>query len=106
MKNFFIVLLLFERLFACAQNSVIQYYAPNPGVQKAFVLYDNDSLIPTYELPNPLVLESGQKVVDSIMWWRQRRPELLSLFENEIYGKTPFFRRQPPVFCNIQLFVF
>jgi len=34
MKNFFIVLLLFERLFACAQNSVIQYYAPNPGVQK------------------------------------------------------------------------
>lgn len=100
MKNFFIVLLLFERLFACAQNSVIQYYAPNPGVQKAFVLYDNDSLIPTYELPNPLVLESGQKVVDSIMWWRQRRPELLSLFENEIYGKTPFFSQAAPGFLQ------
>lgn len=100
MKKIFIVLLLFERLFACAQNSVIQYYTPNPGVQKAFVLYDNDSLIPTYELPNPLVLESGQKVVDSIMWWRQRRPELLSLFENEIYGKTPFFSQAAPGFLQ------
>ena len=106
MKKIFIVLLLFERLFACAQNSVIQYYTPNPGVQKAFVLYDNDSLIPTYELPNPLVLESGQK------WWTllcggdKGALNYCHCLRMRYMVRLHFFRRQPPVFCNIQLFVF
>ncbi|MBN1144002.1 MAG: acetylxylan esterase [Bacteroidales bacterium] len=50
--------------------------------------YD-ESKVPAYMLPNPLILLNGQSVGDSSAWWQQRRPEILDLFENEVYGKTP-----------------
>ena len=91
--KFFIVLSLC--MFSCppanAQDSVVQYYAPNPDVRKLFVLRCNEETIPPYELPDPLVMDNGKQVTDADMWWRQRRPEILSQFENEMYGKTPFF---------------
>jgi hypothetical protein len=40
-------------------------------------------------LPNPLILKNGQPVKDADTWWKQRRPEILSDFLNEIYGKIP-----------------
>lgn len=50
--------------------------------------YD-ESKVPNYELPDPLVLASGQKVTSAEVWRAQRRPELLRLFESHVYGKTP-----------------
>lgn len=39
-------------------------------------------------LPNPLVMASGTPVTDAKMWREQRRPELLRLFDDNIYGRT------------------
>ena len=50
--------------------------------------YDEAS-VPPYTLPDPLVLKNGQPVRDADTWFKQRRPEILKLYETEIYGRVP-----------------
>jgi hypothetical protein len=50
-------------------------------------LYD-ESKVPQYTLPDPLVLLNGGEVKDAGTWTQKRRPELLALFETHVYGKT------------------
>jgi (4-O-methyl)-D-glucuronate---lignin esterase len=52
------------------------------------VNYD-ESKVPAYSLPDPLVLQNGEKVEDADTWNNKRRKEILSLFENEQFGKSP-----------------
>jgi hypothetical protein len=40
-------------------------------------------------LPDPLVMAGGTRVTSANMWKRQRRPELLRLYEAHIYGRVP-----------------
>ncbi len=42
-----------------------------------------------YKLPDPLVLKNGKRVTSATTWWKQRRPEILTDYLTEIYGKTP-----------------
>jgi hypothetical protein len=48
--------------------------------------YD-EAKVPPYELPNPLVMQSGKRVVTAQAWQNARRPELLNLFETQVYGR-------------------
>ena len=50
--------------------------------------YD-ESKIPAYTIPDPLTLADGAKVKDAKTWNQTRRPELMALFEDQVYGKTP-----------------
>src|SRR5437764_11341044 len=50
--------------------------------------YD-ESKIPPYTLPDPLVLANGRPVKDADTWRRERRPEIMRLYEAEIFGKVP-----------------
>lgn len=50
--------------------------------------YDEDKL-PAYTLPDSLVCEDGTKVVDAKTWTGKRRPELIKLFEEQVYGRSP-----------------
>ncbi|HYW48019.1 MAG TPA: glycosyl hydrolase [Bryobacteraceae bacterium] len=52
------------------------------------VNYD-ESQVGTYTLPNPLVLANGQPVRDAKTWNEKRRPEIVKLFEENEYGRTP-----------------
>lgn len=45
--------------------------------------------VPAYTLPDPLRCLDGTVVRDSATWNARRRPELLALFEREVYGRTP-----------------
>lgn len=50
--------------------------------------YD-ESKVPDYTLPDPLTLKDGTRVTDADMWRERRRPEILKLFEDQMYGKVP-----------------
>ncbi|MCS2436245.1 acetylxylan esterase [Bacteroides ovatus] len=52
------------------------------------VNYD-ESKVPVYTLPDVLTLTNGRKVTTKKEWVEKRRPELLRLFETQIYGKAP-----------------
>jgi hypothetical protein len=49
----------------------------------------DESKVPAYSLPDPLILKNGQKVTSAAMWWQQRRPEIVEDFDREIYGRVP-----------------
>lgn len=50
--------------------------------------YD-ESLANPLPIPDVLVAGDGSRVTDRETWEGKRRPELLSLFSSEVYGKTP-----------------
>lgn len=45
--------------------------------------------IPNYDLPNPLIMKNGSTINTLKQWNQKRRPELLRLFETEMFGKAP-----------------
>ena len=50
--------------------------------------YD-ESKVPSYTLPDPLVTSGGERVVDARTWIGKRQPEILKLFETHVYGRSP-----------------
>ena len=52
------------------------------------VNYD-EARVPTYVLPDALRMADGRAVTDAATWTEERRPELLRLFEEHVYGKAP-----------------
>lgn len=50
--------------------------------------YD-EARVPAYTLPDPLTSAAGQVVATPDQWRSQRRPEVLRLFEQHVYGRAP-----------------
>ncbi len=59
------------------------------SAQEKFVPNYDEAKIPKFTLPDPLVTESGQQVTDAATWNKVRRPELLELFRQQVYGRAP-----------------
>jgi hypothetical protein len=53
------------------------------------VNYDEAKANPYPDWPDPLVYPDGSKVSSADEWWKKRRPQLVEIFEKEIYGRTP-----------------
>ena len=49
---------------------------------------EDESKVPPYTLPDPLVFADGRPVQDAAAW-RQRRAEILELYRSHVYGRTP-----------------
>ncbi len=58
------------------------------AAQPADVNYD-ESKVPSYTLPDPLVFANGERVRTAKDWTQKRRPEILRLFETWMYGRCP-----------------
>jgi hypothetical protein len=50
---------------------------------------DETKANPYPDLPDPLTLKNGEKVITPEMWWEQRRPEIVEDFDREVYGRVP-----------------
>jgi hypothetical protein len=50
--------------------------------------YD-EAKVPPYALPDPLLGADGRRITDAKAWTKQRRPELLELFREHVYGRSP-----------------
>lgn len=50
--------------------------------------YD-ESKVPEFDLPDPLVAEDGRRIDSAEAWRSKRRPEIQRLFEDHVYGHTP-----------------
>ena len=48
-----------------------------------------ESKVPSYTLPDPLLTEAGKVVKNRRQWEKVRRSELMALFETEMFGKMP-----------------
>jgi hypothetical protein len=51
--------------------------------------YDESKANPFPSLPEVLTLENGTSVTTADMWWKQRRPEIVELFDREVLGRVP-----------------
>ncbi len=56
--------------------------------------FDNDvnydeSKVPYYDLPDPLVSAEGEIIATPEAWMHVRRPQIMSLFGNLVYGRVP-----------------
>ncbi|MEM1580904.1 MAG: acetylxylan esterase [Candidatus Bathyarchaeia archaeon] len=66
------------------------------------VIYD-ETKIPPYVLPNPLICLDGSQVNSPDVWRDRRRPEILELFREHVYGRAPLDR---PASMSFELFDF
>jgi hypothetical protein len=51
--------------------------------------YDETKANPHPALPDPLTLANGKRVKNAQDWWKKRRPELVEIYDREIYGRVP-----------------
>lgn len=56
------------------------------GYAQKFNYYEK--LVPEYTLPDALKMQDGTPIKSIRSWERKRRPELLSLFQEHVYGQT------------------
>lgn len=53
------------------------------------VVNTDEARVGEYTLPDVLRLQNGRRVRDAQTWWEARRPEVLSLYETNVYGRAP-----------------
>ncbi|WP_340113355.1 glucuronyl esterase domain-containing protein [Maribellus mangrovi] len=81
----FIPFLLLVSIFGSHKSTAQDAVEKVAGIP---VNYD-EALVKPYTLPDPLTLSKGQKVSDAETWYSSRRPEIVRLFEEHQFGKTP-----------------
>ena len=64
-------------------------YAEEGEKKSNKLLLDAEVDVPAYTLPDPLVCSDGSAVKTPDDWFAKRRPELLKLFQEEMYGRMP-----------------
>ncbi|MFD3003048.1 acetylxylan esterase [Pontibacter toksunensis] len=68
-------LIVFLAFFLCFTTAQAQNY--------------EESKVPAYTLPEVLKMEDGTAVRNKASWENKRRPEILRLFEDNVYGQMP-----------------
>lgn len=62
---------------------------PNSKDESKHPNYNELSANPYPFYPEVLVMNDGRKVTSAKMWYKKRRPEIVRMFEDEVYGHIP-----------------
>jgi len=73
--------------FMLSSFSVLMMIQTTFAMPKGF--NDDESKVPMFTLPELLVSQSGVSIKTVADWEKTRRPEILSLFETQVFGKVP-----------------
>src|SRR4051812_17976518 len=73
--------------FFLAACITLAFQLGQSGAAKMEIL--DESRVPAYELPDPLVGADGARIKTADEWIAKRRPEILRLFESQVYGRAP-----------------
>ena len=63
-------------------------FSGSPGAPDS-ANYDESKADLYPNLPDPLVLNNGKPVTSAKIWWKERRPQIVELFDREIVGRVP-----------------
>jgi hypothetical protein len=74
-------------LSAC--TAMAQADKPPAAVVAGIPVNYDEARVGTYTLPDPLLLANGKPVRDAKTWNEKRRAEIVSLFEENQYGRSP-----------------
>lgn len=90
MRILLLSLLVFIISSASAQNGTVG--------KKDFIKTANydESKIPSYTLPDILTCIDGEKVTTAKQWEKKRRPELLTMVTDYMYGRAPKIKKMLP----------
>jgi len=67
---------------------LVVVFSIDTEAQPAGANYD-ESKVPEYILPDPLIGLDGTTIKTASQWQKQRRGEILKLFESNVYGRSP-----------------
>jgi (4-O-methyl)-D-glucuronate---lignin esterase len=76
-------------VIALAGNNFLRRTSAQETPPRVWVYNSDETKVAPYTLPDPLVLQDGKPVRDAATWFNQRRPEILNLFETQVFGRTP-----------------
>ncbi len=79
----------FKTLLSSACLAGVAAFAPLQSDAAPPATHTDESKVPQYELPNPLVCKDGTPVKTADQWFKVRRPEILNDFIQEVYGTSP-----------------
>ncbi|MGI6401462.1 MAG: acetylxylan esterase [Thermoguttaceae bacterium] len=69
--------------------AILFFNASTPSAQEIAEPNYDEALVPQFELPDPLVAEDGTKIETPEQWREIRRPEILKLFKEHMFGQFP-----------------
>jgi hypothetical protein len=76
-----------------AQSTTLGSYANGNPLRRAtktgHVSNYDEAKVGTYTLPDPLKMADGTPVRDAQTWQARRRPEIIKLYETQIFGRLP-----------------
>ena len=84
MKGFGLAILFFVSVFA-----LCFFYSSAVDAEDIFVPNYDESSVPTYTLPDPLMTIDGKIIDTPDQWINIRRREILRLYSEELYGFVP-----------------
>ncbi|MBE6181627.1 MAG: acetylxylan esterase [Rikenellaceae bacterium] len=67
----------------------ISFWALFPVATHAQKTNYDESKVPSYTLPDPLVFNNGKQVKNERQWQKKRRKEIIEIFAQEMYGHVP-----------------